>query len=158
MLVDELLEKDSSHRPADAEAVRRRLASIVANDPESDLTVPLVISDELTSTRQYSPDATWSAPPPLTQGIGRSINLFRIPSLAASKLRARISLSGRWGAGLAVVALLAIVLAIFVSSNNSPSTPPSAPAITIPAPAPGTSPLPAPLVRSLNNLARSVES
>ena len=159
-LVDDLLKKDASSRPADAEVVRSRLASIVVvNHPQNDLTVPLVISDELTSTRQYPSDATWSASPPSVQRLhSGTLDWIRVLTSAVSKSWARVSLRGRWGVGLAVAVILAITFAIVTSNNNTPSAPPSAPAITIPAPSPGASPLPAPLVRSLNNLARSVES
>ena len=159
-LVDDLLEKDASRRPADAEVVRSRLASIVVlNDPEEDLTAPLVISDELTSTRQYSPDVTWSAAAPsVQQPPSGPFDSIRVLGSAASKLWARVSLRGRWGVGLAVAMILAITLGVVISNNDTSSTPPSVPVITIPAPSPGASPLPAPLVRTLNDLARSVGS
>jgi len=158
-LVDDLLEKEAAHRPVDAEVVRGRLADIVLNPPQIDLTVPLVISDELASTRQYPADATRFAPPPSVQGLrSGTSNWIRVLTSAVSRSWTRFSRRARWGVGLVVVMILAITLVIIASSNNSPSTPPSAPAITIPAPSPGALPLPAPLVRSLNNLARSVES
>jgi hypothetical protein len=159
-LVDDLLEKDAARRPADAEVVRNRLASIaVVDDPPGDLTVPLVISDEMSSTRQYPAGATWSAPAPHKSRRGSgAFDALRVLTSSVSKLWARISLRGRLGIGLAIAVILTITLAIVIPTNNSPSAPPSAPAITIPAPSRGTSRLPAPLVRSLNNLARSVES
>jgi serine/threonine-protein kinase len=186
-LVDELLQKDASRRPANADVVRSRLASIVVsasqddltmplviseevtrsrpgsvvvNAPQTDLTIPLVISEEVTSTRQRPVDTTWPGPTPEVPRPRATPASRLADTSAVSKASTRASLRTRWGVGLAVAVILAIAIAVVatIANNNPPSAPPTAPSITIPAPSPGSAPLPSTLVRSLNNLARSVDS
>jgi serine/threonine-protein kinase len=159
-LVGELLQKDPARRPSDAESVRRRLRGVSA-ESENDLTLPLPISEraarlpiteELVATRQFPTDVTvtrfLASPPGDSDGEPRRGRESAIPRPRHRR---------RW----AVVASLVVVLGITVgtlASSNTPPKSPSLPAITIPPPAAGASPLPAPLVKALNNLARSTAS
>jgi hypothetical protein len=155
--------KDPARRPAGAEDVGRRLASIVASNPGDDLTVPLGVADELTSTRRYPTVATFQSPQlPLLQVSReqirtRGIDTIRAVSSAVRKWAGRLTPRRRWVLGIALAAAFVIVVVSLVTNNGTPPVSP-APAITIPPPAPGSSPLPAPLVRSLDNLAQAVNS
>jgi len=164
-LVDDLLKKNPAHRPADAELVRRRLVSVVLTTPGNDLTAPIPltedtasipITEELVATRQYPPDTSSSAPrPQASPPAGAAFDPRRGLASAVSKSRSRHSHRGRWVIAISLMVALVITLVV-VASDNTPPKLPSLPAITIPAPLSGASPLPAPLVKALNNLARSV--
>ena len=166
-LVDDLLKKNPADRPADAELVRRRLVSVVPNTPGDDLTAPipltqeaasLSITEELVATREYPSDASSSAPrAQLSQPAVTAVDPRHGLASAVSKPPGRRLHRGRWGIVISLVVALVITLVV-VASDNTPSKLPSLPAITIPAPVSGASPLPAPLVKALNNLARSVAS
>jgi serine/threonine protein kinase len=158
-LVDDLLQKDASHRPADAEVVRSRLAAIDVVANAADVrTIPLAIADDLASTCQYSANTSWTAPLPSVQQPPRpSFNPVHHFTTAISRSWARISHRKRWAAGFAAAVILGITLPLLILNSHSPAASPTAPALTIPATSPGSSPLPASLVRSLNDLARSVE-
>lgn len=161
-LIDDLLEKDPIRRPADAEVVRRRIALIDKNSPGDELTVPLRLSDDNTSTRGYTSTREYVAS---TQPTSEPVTGL-LSAGGAIAVRWASSIASRWRHQdrrrkrqvLAVVLAAALVLAIVASQLVVAPTTPSPPARSTPPTAPGTSPLPAPLARSLDNLARSVGS
>jgi serine/threonine-protein kinase len=161
-LVNELLEKDPTRRPADAQAVGDRIALIGTAPLEDDLTIQLQLPHDVTATREYTSTQEHVAPtkPPspapsqLLRRDGAVAPLWG--SSIASRWRVQDRRRKTWV--VAVALAVALVLGIVLSQLGGAPVAPAPPATSAPTTVPGAPPLPSPLVHSLDDLLRSVGS
>jgi serine/threonine protein kinase len=177
-LVGELLEKDPSRRPADAEIVRRRISEIdtispgnglpfrlrpnKTSSPIDDLTVLSRTPDDVTAMHEHTTIRENVSPAQVTTqmdttllGNGGALFHRRSSSVTSPVKRHK---RRRRRQMLAVLVVTGLFVGVLVSQlGDTPVTPSTSTPSTTSTVA-GTAPLPARLANSLNDLARSVGS